>query len=51
MKKEADLITTYIESPYLSYRDLGCLHGITHPERVSRILDSAKRKLREAIFW
>ncbi|NUJ05044.1 sigma-70 family RNA polymerase sigma factor [Bacillus paranthracis] len=44
---EADLITTYIESPHLSYRDLGRLHGINHPERVRRILDSAKRKLRE----
>ncbi|MDA2210238.1 sigma-70 family RNA polymerase sigma factor [Bacillus cereus] len=44
---EADLITTYIESPHLSYRDLGRLYGINHPERVRRILDSAKRKLRE----
>ena len=43
---EVDLITTYIESPYLSYRDLGSLHGINHPERVRRILDSAKRKMR-----
>ncbi|WP_144561533.1 sigma-70 family RNA polymerase sigma factor [Bacillus mycoides] len=46
---EAELITTYIESPHLSYRDLGCLHGINHPERVRRILDSAKRKLRGGI--
>ncbi|MEC2943477.1 sigma-70 family RNA polymerase sigma factor [Bacillus cereus] len=46
---EGDLITTYVESPYLSYRDLGRLHGINHPERVRRILDSAKRKLREAL--
>ncbi|PEA27516.1 hypothetical protein CN923_12410 [Bacillus cereus] len=46
---EADLITTYVESPYLSYRDLGRLHGINHPERVRRILDSAKRKLRGAL--
>ena len=47
---EESLITTYLESPYLSYRDLGRLHGINHPERVRRILDSAKRKLREIIF-
>ncbi|MED0885339.1 sigma-70 family RNA polymerase sigma factor [Bacillus mycoides] len=47
---EADLITTYIESPHLSYRDLGRLHGINHPERVRRILDSAKRKLRKNIL-
>ncbi|HDR8021687.1 TPA: sigma-70 family RNA polymerase sigma factor [Bacillus cereus] len=46
---EVDLITTYIESPHLSYRDLGRLHGINHPERVRRILDSAKRKLRQVI--
>ncbi|MBJ8080087.1 sigma-70 family RNA polymerase sigma factor [Bacillus cereus group sp. N14] len=46
---KADLITTYIESPHLSYRDLGHLHGINHPERVRRILDSAKRKLRKDI--
>ncbi|MGE7866668.1 sigma-70 family RNA polymerase sigma factor [Bacillus paramycoides] len=44
---EASLITTYLESPHLSYRDLGRLHGINHPERVRRILDFAKRKLRE----
>ncbi|MFJ8352497.1 hypothetical protein ACIQ69_03535 [Bacillus paramycoides] len=47
---EVSLITTYIESPHLSYRDLGRLHGINHPERVRRILDSAKRKLSEFIF-
>ncbi|MFB5576635.1 MULTISPECIES: sigma-70 family RNA polymerase sigma factor [Bacillus cereus group] len=47
---EADLITTYIESPHLSYRDLGGLHGINHPERVRRILDSAKRKLKDSMI-
>ncbi|MEN1937780.1 sigma-70 family RNA polymerase sigma factor [Paenibacillus sp. 102] len=46
---EVSLITTYIESPHLSYRDLGRLHGINHPERVRRILDSAKGKLRKAL--
>ncbi|PEC59210.1 hypothetical protein [Bacillus wiedmannii] len=46
---EVSLITTYIESPHLSYRDLGRLHGINHPERVRRILDSAKGKLRRVL--
>lgn len=44
---EVDLITTYIESSHLSYRDLGRLHGINHPEKVRRILNSAKMKLRD----
>ncbi|MGO5009300.1 sigma-70 family RNA polymerase sigma factor [Bacillus wiedmannii] len=44
---EQDLITSYIGSPHLSYRDLGRLYGINHPEKVRRILNSAKRKLRE----
>ncbi|MCP9277392.1 sigma-70 family RNA polymerase sigma factor [Bacillus wiedmannii] len=47
---EVSLITTYIESPHLSYRDLGRLHGINHPEKVRRILDSAKGKLREVMY-
>ncbi|EJV81094.1 site-specific integrase [Bacillus cereus] len=47
---EANLITTYLESPHLSYRDLGCLYGINHPEKVRRILESAKEKLRKGIF-
>ncbi|EJS11811.1 hypothetical protein IKS_05156 [Bacillus cereus VDM062] len=46
---EAKLITTYLESTHLSYRDLGHLHGINHPERVRRVLDSAKRKLRRVL--
>ncbi|PEK60779.1 hypothetical protein [Bacillus pseudomycoides] len=45
---EVNLLTTYLESPYLSYRDLGRLCGINHPERVRRILNSAKRKLRSS---
>ncbi|PFN09330.1 hypothetical protein [Bacillus cereus] len=45
---EVSLITTYLESPHLSYRDLGRLCGINHPERVRRILNSAKRKLRSS---
>lgn len=44
---EQDLITSYIGSPHLSYRELGRLYGINHPEKVRRILNSAKRKLRE----
>lgn len=44
---EEDLITSYIGSPSLSYRELGRLYGINHPERVRRILNSAKMKLRE----
>lgn len=47
---EANLITTYLESPHLSFRDLGCLYGINHPEKVRRILESAKEKLRKGIF-
>ncbi|WP_243521991.1 sigma-70 family RNA polymerase sigma factor [Bacillus pseudomycoides] len=46
---EVSLITSYLESPHLSYRDLGHLFGINHPERVRRILNYAKRKLREVI--
>ncbi|EJQ98548.1 hypothetical protein [Bacillus cereus] len=46
---EGSLLAMYLESPYLSYRDLGRLHGINHPERVRRMLDSAKGKLREVM--
>ncbi|AFQ28008.1 sigma-70 family RNA polymerase sigma factor [Bacillus thuringiensis] len=48
---EVDLITTYLESPHLSYRDLGCLYGVNHPEKVRRTIESAKRRLREGIDW
>lgn len=47
---EEDLITSYIGNPHLSYRELGSLHGINHPERVRRILDSAKRKLKDSMI-
>ena len=46
---EVDLITTYLESPHLSYRDLGCLYGVNHPEKVRRTIESAKRRLREGL--
>lgn len=42
---EEHLLITYLESPHLSYRELGRLHGINHSEKVKRILDSAKGKL------
>ncbi|WP_336471307.1 sigma-70 family RNA polymerase sigma factor [Bacillus sp. FJAT-51639] len=46
---EEQLLITYLENPYLSYRKIGRLHGINHPEKVKRILDSAKGKLGKVV--
>ncbi|MCY8233687.1 sigma-70 family RNA polymerase sigma factor [Priestia endophytica] len=47
---ERALLHTYLESPTISYAELGRLHGINHHQKVKRILENSLNKLRTAML-